>query len=131
MAELDDYARELLSGKGFAHLATFNADGTVQVNPVWIDVVDGRVLVNTAVGRVKHRNLARDPRVTVEISDPSDPYSYVEIRGTAELSTDGAEEAIDALAKKYMDADTYPFRTESERRINVWITPTRVVSSKR
>ena len=131
MAELDDYARELLTGKGFAHLATFNADGAVQVNPVWIDLVDGRVLVNTAVGRVKHRNLERDRRVTVEISDPENPYSYVEIRGTAELSTDGAEEAIDALAKKYMDADTYPFRTETEQRINVWITPNRVVSSKR
>ena len=128
MAELDDYARKLISGETFAHLATINADGTVQVNPVWIDLVDDRIVVNTAVGRVKHRNLQRDPRVTVELSDPDDPYAYVEIRGTAELSTDGAEERIDALAKKYLDVDGYPFRSDTEQRINVWITPEKVSS---
>jgi PPOX class probable F420-dependent enzyme len=104
--------------KAFASLATLMADGSPQVTPVWFDYADGKLRVNTALGRVKDRNMKKDGRVAVSILDPENPYRYVQMRGTvAHVTQDGADDHIDALAKKYLGADKYPFRQPGEVRV--------------
>jgi PPOX class probable F420-dependent enzyme len=116
-----DYCRT----KSLAYIGTSDEDGQPQVTPVWIDVIDGKPAFNTAAGRAKERNLRKDPRISLAIADPEDPYKYVEIQGTATLTEDGADAFIDALAKKYLDVDSYPFRTPDEKRVTVLIEPDR------
>lgn len=125
--EIPAEARHLFEGKTFAHVATLMEDGSPQVSPVWIDVEDGVVLVNTAEGRLKPKNLRRDPRVAVSVTNPENPYESLLIRGRAtELTREGADEHIDALAKRYMEVDEYPLRKPGEERIIVRIEPERV-----
>jgi PPOX class probable F420-dependent enzyme len=123
---LDERAEKLLLAPNFAHIATIAPDGTPHVSPVWVDVEDGRPVVNTAVGRIKEQHLRRDPRLTISVQDAENPYRYVEIRGIAELSMDGAEDHIDALAKKYIGVDEYPDKSPDEPRVKVYIEPLRV-----
>ncbi len=127
-AQLDELAVELLSGLNFAHLGTINADGSVQVQPMWVHVEDGRPVMNTAVGRIKERNIRRDPRVTLEVSAADDPYCYVEIRGVAELVAEGAREHIEALAQKYTGQPFQGFHPGVER-VKLVVTPTHLRSS--
>ena len=127
MASIDSKAEELLKGKNFANVATLRADGSVQVSPVWVDVRDGRPAVNSAEGRAWPRNLERDPRVTISVQNMENPYEYVEIRGrVAERTHDGADEDIDALAKKYLGVDEYPYRQPGEQRVIIAIEPEHV-----
>lgn len=127
MASLGDPAvRQLVENLNYAVVSTLNADGSVHSAVVWIGVDDGGVAINSAVGRVWPSNLERDPRVTVLLADQSNPYDYVEIRGRAEGTIDGADEHIDGLAKKYLGQDTYPYRQPGEQRIKYLITPERV-----
>jgi PPOX class probable F420-dependent enzyme len=126
-AQIDDKSRALLDGKNHAHVATLREDGGVHTVLAWVDVQDGRVALNSAEGRVWPANVRRDPRVTVTVANAENPYEYTEIRGRVVQDThEGADEHIDALAKKYLDADTYPFRTESEQRVTFRIEPERV-----
>lgn len=119
---LNDAQKKLIDGKNFAHVATHFPSGAVQVNPVWVDRDGERVQINSAEGRAKVKNLAADPRITLEISNSANPYEYVEIRGrVAEMTHDGADEHIDALAKKYMDVDEYPMRQPGEVRVKIVI----------
>ncbi|MBI3768157.1 MAG: PPOX class F420-dependent oxidoreductase [Deltaproteobacteria bacterium] len=115
--------------KAYANLATVLPDGSPQVTPVWFDT-DGRTIrVNSAKGRWKDRNMRRDGRVALAIMDPSNPYRYVQIRGRVErIAEDGADAHIDRLAKKYLGADTYPFRQAGEVRIIYTIRPERVTT---
>ncbi len=114
----------LTSKKSFAHLATVMPDGSPQVTPVWIDYKDGKVLVNTARGRVKDRNMSKNSRVALAISDPDNPYRYIQIRGrVSNIREQGADEHIDALAKKYLGKDKYPFRQPGEVRVIYEIEP--------
>jgi PPOX class probable F420-dependent enzyme len=123
-ATIDGRAEELLKGKNFCHVATLRADGTVHGVPVWVDVQDGRPVLNTAEGRAWPRNLERDPRVTLTVQNMENPYEYVEIRGTvAERTHEGADEHIDAMAKKYMGADEYPLRQPGEQRVIIRVEP--------
>jgi PPOX class probable F420-dependent enzyme len=126
MAELSEKARELLAGKGMGMLGLTTDSGAVQVTPIWVEGDGDLALFNTASGRPKHRFMARDPRVTLTLLDPNDPYSYVELRGTVELS-DGqhAEDQIDRLAKKYIDQDRYPWRQPGEVRVMARMTVAR------
>jgi PPOX class probable F420-dependent enzyme len=101
MAGLTDEQARLLQEPNFATVATVNPDGSPQLSIVWIDWDGRHVLFNTAVGRVKPRNLERDPRVSVLVIDREDGYHWVAVRGTAELTTYGADEHIDKLARKY------------------------------
>jgi PPOX class probable F420-dependent enzyme len=111
----------------FAQLATVNADGTPQVTPVWVDYDGTHVLVNTARGRIKTRNLERNPRVALAISDPENPYRYVGIQGrVVEMSEKGGDAHIDKMAKKYLNKDSYPFRQPGEVRVIVKIAPDKV-----
>ncbi|HEX6361143.1 PPOX class F420-dependent oxidoreductase [Actinophytocola sp.] len=114
---------ELLNEPQIANVATVMADGTPQVTPVWIDTDGEHVLFNTAKGRVKHRNLVRNPKVAISVVDKNDPYRLVVLRGTAEFVDEGADAHIDKLAKKYLGADTYPWRKEDEQRVIVKVTP--------
>ena len=119
-------AVELLSGKNLAHLGTVNPNGTAQVTPVWIGIEDGRPAFNTAEGRHKWRNIRRDPRVTIEVTDAANPFRYVEIRGQAELVLEGANEHIEHLADKYTGAPFKGFQP-GVARVKVVVTPTRVL----
>ena len=124
MASLDDpRVRRLLDHKNHAVLSTVADDGTIHSTVVWIDVLDGRPAVNGAVGRKWPANLEREPRTTVVVYDEANPYEYVEIRGRATGTTDGADAHIDRLAKVYLGLDAYPYRTEGEQRITYVIEP--------
>lgn len=119
--------RDLFAKRAFANLATLMPDGQPQVSPVWIDFDGRHVVFNTARDRQKDRNLRRDPRVSLSILDPENPYRYLEIRGrVAEVTEDGADGHIDRLAKKYLDLDTYPYRQPGEVRVIFKIAPEHV-----
>jgi PPOX class probable F420-dependent enzyme len=122
----DPKVRTLLTERHHAVITTRGDDGSMHSAVVWVDVRDGQVAVNSAVGRTWPTNLERDPQVTVLVMNEANPYEYVEIRGTASGTTEGADDHIDRLAKKYLDADSYPFRQEGEQRITYRVTPTLV-----
>jgi PPOX class probable F420-dependent enzyme len=118
---------DLLKKPAFANLATLNADGSPQVTPVWVDFDGKHVIVNTARGRVKTKNLGREPRVALSIADPENPYRYLGIQGrVVEMTEAGGDAHIDAMAKKYLGKDTYPFRAPGEVRVIVKIAPEKV-----
>jgi len=125
---LTDEQRRLLEKPNYGVLATVRPDGTPQLTTVWVDAEDGYALVNTAEGRFKEKYIRRDPRVSLYVRDEDDPYKWLSITGRAELVSEGAEDHIDKLAKKYTGRDSYPWRTEGERRIIVRISPDRVIA---
>ena len=128
MAELSDSARSTIDAPNLAFLATVMEDGSPQVTPVWIARENGNITFNTAVGRVKERNMRRDPRVAISIADKDDWYSKVSIRGRVVemLEGDVADRQIDELAKKYLGADEYPWRDPEESRIKIVVEPVSV-----
>ena len=120
-------SRELFAKKMLVHVASLGADGEPHATPVWCELDGDDVIINTALGRAKARNLANDPRVALSAVDPDNPYSVIAVRGTVVgFTTEGADEVIDRLAKKYLDVDTYPFRREGEIRVTVRIRPDRI-----
>lgn len=126
-AVIEGRAEELLKAKNFCQVATLRGDGSVHVAPTWIDVQDGQPVLNSAEGRVWPRNLERDPRVTLTVQNAENPYEYVSIRGrVVERTTEGADAHIDALAKKYLDQDSYPGRQPGEKRLILRVEPEHV-----
>jgi len=124
---MDSKVKELINGKNFGFIASLGEDGYPHVTPVWIDTDGEYVLVNTAIGRVKQRNLRENAKVAIAVSDYSNPYHYALIRGRVhKQTTEGAEEHIDRLAKKYLGKDTYPWKSTNERRVVLYISPERV-----
>ena len=128
-ASLSDDVLSLLRRPLMAHVATVMPDGTPQSTPVWIDTDGTDVLFNTAKGRVKHRNLLQNPAVALSFVDDENAYRMIEIRGRAEMTEEGADEHIDAMAKKYLGQDSYPFRQPGEERIIVRVRPTAVAGA--
>ena len=128
MAEkLSNELVELLGKRTFVHLATCMDDGSPQVSPVWIDVDRGRILVNSAKGRLKDRNMRSDPRVALSVTDPENPYQGMMIRGrVVEITEDGADDHIDKMASKYLGKDRYPFRGSGEVRVKYYIEADRI-----
>ena len=125
---LSTKARELIARPILASLTTLGKDGSPQVTPLWIDQDGDDLLFNTARGRVKARHMENDPRVAVSVVDPDDPYNVVAVRGTVtDVTTEGADAGIDALAKKYLGVDSYPMRRADEVRITVRIRPDRIL----
>jgi PPOX class probable F420-dependent enzyme len=122
----DPGPQELLSAPNYAVVSTVNKDGSLHSTIVWVSSEGDEIAVNSAVGRLWPTNLERDPHVSVVVFESSNPYHFVEIRGTATGSTDGADSHIDALAKKYLDVDEYPARRPGEQRIKFAIEPQRV-----
>jgi PPOX class probable F420-dependent enzyme len=118
-ARIPDQYKDLLTEKvAFANLATVMPDGSPQVTPVWFEFKDGMIRINTAKGRRKASNLDTNPKLAMAILDPTNPYRYLQIRGHVIRSTqDGADTHIDALAKRYLNQDKYPFRAPGEVRV--------------
>ena len=111
--------------KTFAHLATLMPDGSPQVTPVWFDYKDGRIRVNSAKGRTKSRNMKEGSRVALAITDPDNPYRYIQVRGqVGRVTEEGASAHIDSLAKKYLGQEKYPSARPGEIRIIFEIEPT-------
>lgn len=130
MVAIPPDAHDLFTSESFAAYVTLHSDGSPHVTPVWIDYDDdaNEVLVNTAEGRKKDRNVANDPSVAVLVMDPADPYRYISVEGLAERTTEHAVEHIDSLARLYMDVDEYPHHgDEGGQRILHRITPERVI----
>ena len=125
MAEvIPEKYRDLFEKKAFAHLATLNPDGTPQVTPVWVDYDGKHIVVNSARGRRKDKNMEQNRAVALSIQDPENPYRYLEVRGRVEeITEDGADQHIDKMAKKYMGVDKYPYRQSSEKRVMYKIKP--------
>lgn len=127
---------KFFKGKNFGFLGTVNKDGSPQVTPTWIDIIekeeneDGHeeiILINTAMDRIKQKNVSRDPRVSISILDEDNPYSMVTIKGrVVEQTTTGADEHIDKLAKRYLDADRYPAHSPSIKRIILKVKPEKI-----
>jgi PPOX class probable F420-dependent enzyme len=128
MAALNDKSRALIDAPNYAFLATVDEDGAPQVSPVWIDRDGDTILVNTAAGRVKDRNMRREPRVALSIPSGGDFYDKVDIRGHVVDLVEGeeAERHIDKLSKKYTGEDTYANRSADEPRVIFRIEPDRV-----
>jgi PPOX class probable F420-dependent enzyme len=125
--KIPDSHMDLFSKKAFAHLATIMSDGTPQVTPVWVDFDGTHVLVNSARGRLKDRNVTARPQVGIEISDPENPYRYLSVQGrVARITEEGADAHIDKLAMKYMGKDKYPYRKPDEKRVLYYVEPIKV-----
>ncbi len=117
---------KIIKDKNFAFLGTIMRDGRPQVSPIWIDIDDNNniILINTANGRIKQKNITRDPRVSLSLVDKNNPYSMITIQGTViEQTTIGADEHIDKLAKKYLNTDRYPSHSPSIQRVICKIKP--------
>jgi len=124
---LEGRAKEIIAGRNYAHLAIPREDGTVQTVIVWADTDDGNVTLNSAEGRTWPKNLRKAGNATVTVMADGDPYEWVSVTGrVVEDTHDGADAHIDALAKKYLDADSYPYRKPDEQRIRFVLRPERV-----
>ncbi len=129
--QIPDSHKELFERPVIANLATIMPDGQPQVNPVWCDWDGTHVRLNSAKGRAKDRNMRARPQVTVLLVNPDNVWHWIEVRGTVEEITEaGADAHIDALAKKYLGVDEYPFRRSDEVRVTYKIKPTRVNAVK-
>ena len=130
-AAITTEVERLLSGKNFASFATLMKDGSPHVAPTWIDYDGEIILINTAAGRIKEKNVNSDKRIALSVYDSSNPYNMVTIRGkVTEITEQDADSHIDKLAKKYLGLDSYPFRSPDEKRIILKIVPERVFHQK-
>jgi PPOX class probable F420-dependent enzyme len=129
MSQITEPVAQLLKGKNFAYVLTLMKDGSPQVTHTWVDIdKDGNsILINTAEGRIKHKNMSRDPRVAISVSDQNNPYDMLSIRGRViEQINEGADEHTNRLAKKYLGLDKYPYRSPNEKRVILKIKPEKV-----
>ena len=119
--------RKLLGEPAFCQLATIMPDGSPQITQVWVDTDGEHVLINTNEGSQKEKNVRRDPRVAVNVVDPTNAWRIATVRGrVVEVTTEGAVEQIDRLAKKYLGADTYPFHRPGRVRTIIKISPEKI-----
>jgi PPOX class probable F420-dependent enzyme len=125
--QITEPVAKLLEGKNLAFVATLMKDGWPQITPTWVDIEGGKILVNTAEGRLKQKNISRDGRIAISIADQNNPYHMVTVRGrVVEQTNEGADEHIDKLAKKYLGVEKYPLRSPNEKRIIIKIKPERI-----
>jgi len=123
----DENIVKQFDGKNFAFLATVNKDGSPQVTPTWIDRDNDIILINTAKGRLKHKNVTRDPRVSISLVNDQNPYSMVTISGRViQQITEGADKHIDKLARKYLNTDKYPSHSPGVKRVILKIKPEKI-----
>jgi len=124
MAALSEKQAKLFTDRNWGVIATIREDGSPQATPVWIDYDGENVLINSAYGRTKVKNLQRDPRATVTVLPAADQQSgYVMVSGTTTIVEEGAFEHINMLAKKYLGADKYPYLGPGEQRVIIRIRP--------
>jgi PPOX class probable F420-dependent enzyme len=125
--QISGHVAKIVQKNSFAFLGTLMKDGSPHVTPVWIDIVGNTILINTAEGRIKQKNISRDPRVSISLIDEENPYSMVTIRGQViEQTSDGADEHIDKLAKKYLNTDKYPGHSPNIKRVILKIQPEKI-----
>ena len=126
MQPIPESHRDIFEKRAFAHVATLDADGEPQVTPVWVAYDGVHVLINSARGRKKDRNLRARPQVALSVQDPDNPYRYVGVQGcVAEITEEGADEMMHAFARKYWGRDLYPLKPD-EQRVIYRIAPTKV-----
>ena len=124
LKEMAPEVERLFKDKNFASFATTMGDGSPQVTPVWVDYDNGNILINTAEGRTKVKNVTKNPKVAISVTDGANPYTMVSVRGRiVEQTNRGADEHIDKMAKKYLGAEKYPFRAPGEKRVLLKIKP--------
>ncbi len=117
-ATIPEQFKDLFRKKAFAHLATLMPDGSPQVTPVWCDYDGTHIIVNSAKGRIKDKNMRRNRKVGLTVLDPENPYRHLAVRGeVAEITEQGADDHIDRMAKKYLGKDKYPLRQPGEVRV--------------
>ena len=121
----------LFQDKNFAFVSTLMKDGSPQITPTWIDIEENAehsILINTAEGRVKHKNISRDPRLAISIMNRDNPYEMATIRGRVieQIRLNAAEEHIDKLARKYLGVDKYPGRSPGEKRVILRVKPEKI-----
>ena len=127
----DPSIKRLFEGKNFVFVSTLMKNGTPHITPTWVDLEEqngGHILINTAIGRVKQKNVSRNPNIALAIIDQNNPYDMVSVRGKVveQINGNAAEQHIDKLAKKYLGKDKYPGRSPGEKRIILKIKPTRI-----
>ena len=126
-ATLEGRPKDIIAGKNYAHLAIPRQDGTVQTVIVWAHTDDGNVTLNSSEGRTWPENLRKAGTATVTVMADGDPYEWVSVTGRlVEDTHEGADEQINALAKKYIDQDVYPYRVPGEQRVKFALRPERV-----
>jgi PPOX class probable F420-dependent enzyme len=123
---LPQSVKKIMQDKAYGHVVTFNADGKPQVTMVWMDAEGDEVLFNTADGRLKPKNLRRDPRVIIAVQDRNDPQSHMVFHAKATVTEAGADDHIDKMAKRFLGADKYPFRRPGEKRLIVRVKVDRI-----
>jgi len=114
---------DILSKNGFAHVATVGPDGAPHSSPVWYDWDGSSLMFSQTTGRQKYKNLMRDGRVALSVTDPENPYRYIEIRGPVAFEDDGDGAFINKMAKKYLNEDVYPWPQPGDVRVVVRVTP--------
>ncbi len=125
---IDEPVRDLLLAPNFSTVCTFAPNGSIHAQPTWVDTDSDYVLLNSVVGHAWVRNLERDPRVTCNVMNLSNPYEFAEIRGRVQEQTlDGALGHINRLAKKYLGLDEYPFLAPGETRVLIRVAPESIV----
>ena len=125
--QITEPVAKLLEGRNLAFVATLMKDGWPQITPTWVDIEDGKILVNTAEGRLKQKNISRDGRIAISVADQNNPYHMVTVRGrVVEQTNEGADEHVDKLAKKYLGVEKYPLRSPNEKRVIIKIKPERI-----
>ena len=125
--QITEPVAKLLEGRNLAFVATLMKDGWPQITPTWVDIEDGKILVNTAEGRLKQKNISRDDRIAISVADQNNPYHMVTVRGrVVEQTNEGADEHVDKLAKKYLGVEKYPLHSPNEKRIIIKIKPERI-----
>lgn len=129
MTQLPDSVKKLIEGKSFANVATLMKDGSPHVTQTWVDHDGDIILINTFEGSQKHKNALRNPKIAVDVTDPTNPYNMAAIRGRVrEVTREGADEQIDRMAKKYLGQDKYQMRVPGQKRVLIKIEPTHVVA---
>ena len=124
---IEGRADELLKAPNFCNVSTLRPDGSIHAVPVWVDVQDGKPLLNTAEGRAWPHYLQLDPHVTLTVQNMENPYEYVMIRGlVSSREHEGADAHIDKLAMKYLGQETYPYRQPGEQRVIIRVDPDHV-----
>jgi PPOX class probable F420-dependent enzyme len=118
---------KLLREPAFCQLATLMPDGSPQITQVWVETDGEHILINTIEGSQKEKNVHRDPRVAVNVVDPTNAWRIAMVRGrVVEVTTEGAVRQIDRLAKKYLDEETYPFHRPDRVRTTIKIEPEKI-----
>ena len=129
MKPLPDSVKKLIEAKTYANFCTLMPDGSPHVTQTWVDHDGDTVLINTNEGSQKHKNAMRDPRVALDVCDPTNPYNMAVIRGrVSEVTYDGADEQIDRMSKKYLGQEKYQRRIPGVRRVLIKVEPTRVIA---